>query len=96
MKRGIYIFFFLSCFISMQAQRSLVVFTPSPYGLTDQLVIVEKRITGKINVAAKEIEVIDNRYDDSKQGFYPVYKSAPKLIVFEQNLGDWFHSHLVN
>jgi len=94
MKTVCYIFFFLCAWLSIEAQRNLAVFTPSPYGLTDQLIIVEKKNPGKINIPAKEIEIIDNRFDNSKQGFYPVYKSSPKLIVFEQNLTDWFHSYL--
>jgi hypothetical protein len=78
----------------VHAQRSLAVFTPSPYGLADQLILIEQKNPGKINLPAKEIEIVDNRFDNSKQGFYPVYKTAPKLIVFEQNLADWFHSYL--
>src|SRR5206468_12662052 len=50
----------------------------------------------KINLPAKKIEVVDNRYDDSKQGFYPVYKSPPKLIEFGQPLSEWFYSQLEN
>ena len=96
MRTVCYIFFFFCSFLCGQAQRSLAVFTPSPYGLADQLIIVEKKITDKINLPAKEIEIIDNRFDNSKQGFYPVYKNAPRLIIFEQNMTDWFHSRLVN
>ena len=74
MKTVCYIFFFFCSFLSAHAQRSLAVFTPSPYGLTEQLVITEEKKAEKINIPAKEIEVVDNRYDNSKQGFYPVYK----------------------
>src|SRR5205085_787133 len=89
-----YISLFLFLHFSVRAQKSLAVFTPSPYGLGDQLIIVQKKNSEKIKIPAKELEIMDNRFDNSKQGFFPVYKTAPRLIVFEQNLADWFQSHL--
>src|SRR6266498_3254299 len=96
MKTVCYIFFFLSFFFSTQAQKSLAIITPSPYSLADQLIIIENRISEKINVPAKGIEVIDNRYDNSKLGFYPIYKTAPKLIIFSQPFPEWFRSQFIN
>lgn len=70
--------------------RAMIVITPSPYSLQDELVLVNGRSSAKLTLAVDEIEVIDNRYDTSKQGFFPVMKNAPRQIKFNDNLARWF------
>ena len=77
-----------------QTTTSLVVITPSPYMLGGQLITTDKKFSEKIKLPAGAIEVIDNRYDNSKQGFFPVYKGAPKQIKFDQPLTLWLYSQL--
>jgi hypothetical protein len=80
----------------MQAQgtTTLTVITPSPYTLGGQMITIHKKFAEKIRTPVGEVEVIDNRYDNSKQGFYPIYKSAPKIITFDQPLSLWLHTYL--
>src|SRR5258705_10223451 len=73
---------------------SSAIFTPSPYSLGDELILAEHHPTEKMNFPVNNIEVIDNRYDTSKQGFYPLYKSAPRQIKFTDQLSNWMESEL--
>jgi hypothetical protein len=71
----------------------LATITHSPYSLAGQLITINKTFE-KLSIPATEVEVIDNRYDNSKQGFYPIYKSAPKIITFDQPLSLWLQGQL--
>jgi hypothetical protein len=68
--------------------------TPSPYSLSDQLVFFSSHKFGKINIPVKSVEVIDNRYDTTKHGFFPVYKNSPRLVKFSDRLSEWMLTEL--
>jgi hypothetical protein len=97
MIRICYTILFVLFIVQIQGQlntTTLTVITPSPYTLRGQLIMPEKYFTQRIKIPAAEFEVIDNRYDNSKQGFYPMYKSPPKVITFNQPLSLWMNAEL--
>lgn len=67
----------------------MVVLTYNPYSLNDQFIAANTSFTDKLTIPFNNIQVIDNRYDTTKQGFFPVYKSAPRAIRFNRTLSTW-------
>jgi len=94
MKIFIILFIILFFYESLPGQRTLAVFTPSPYSLHDELILTGNQASERINMPVSSIEVIDNRYDTSKQGFFPVYKNPPRQITFIDHLSVWMLSQL--
>jgi hypothetical protein len=72
----------------------MVILTPSPYSLSDETIHPGNFSAEKINFPVNSIEVIDNRSDTTKQGFYPLYKYAPRQIKFPTLLSGWMLSQL--
>jgi hypothetical protein len=70
------------------AQRNPIVFTPSPNFLQTHLLSPNLLPVPKNNLPVYRIEIIDNRFDNSKIGFHPEYKRAPREIRLTTSLGD--------
>jgi hypothetical protein len=91
---SILFFLFLSPLLPAQQRIFSAIFTPSTYSLGDELILAGDHFGEKINFPVRSIEIIDNRYDTSKQGFYPLYKNAPRQIKFIDHLSTWMTSQL--
>lgn len=91
---SLFVFLFFCRLLPAQQRMSLAIVTPSPYSLNDETILTGTVSAEKINIPVNNIEVIDDRYDTTKQGFYPLYKNAPRQIKFPNLLSNWMLSQL--
>ena len=61
-------------------QRVPMIFTPTPGFLQTHLVSPNLLPVAKNNLPVYRVEIIDNRFDNTKIGFHPEYKKAPREI----------------
>jgi hypothetical protein len=94
MTRNFALIFLILLAQAATAQRSMPLLTPSPYALQDLVIAAEYQPVKKNSLSVHSIRVIDNRFDTTKQGFYPVLKYAPKQLRFGDNLAAWMHKQL--
>ncbi len=84
---------FLSCIVSMinaGAQRSGQPFFISLSQMPDEyFVLTATEPASKSSLPCHAIRFIDNRYDTSRFGFFPVYKRVPKSIRLNDELPAW-------
>jgi len=74
--------------VAVCGQRMPLVYTPSPNFLQTHLVSPNLLPVAKNNLPVYRIEIIDNRFDNTKIGFHPEYKKAPREIRLATPLGD--------